>query len=424
MPDAAARRGALVLCLAAALPAATAPQAAQAPAQATVPDTRCTAARAATTDFEVASRALRSRMAYPPGGGVGWPALLEPLQRAAPQVHDERAQLRLMERLVYSLGDHHAHLSTNDSPSPRLVPSGASVWVEARAGQLVLSEVRAGSPARLAGLREGMVIASIDGKAPAGLIAPPAAPGRAAAMQAFAARVALAGTHAAGALLVTGGSEPMQLRIEPQPSQDEPPVTLDWPRPDIARLRLNNSLGNDALPVAFDAAMASARRARAILLDLRDTPSGGDSEYAKPVMAWFVAGNRAYQQHQRGKRRWLERVQGRADAWHGQLLVLVDHWTGSMGEGTAIGLQAAAGATLVGTRMAGLRGAIEAVDLPCLRVALRFPAERLYTVKGEPRELVQPDVLVDEAALAAGGLEDTILVHALALVSPDQAASN
>jgi len=73
----------------------------------------------------------------------------------------------------------------------------------------------------------------------------------------------------------------------------------------------------------------------------------------------------------------------------------------------------------VGTRMAGLRGAIEAVDLPCLRVALRFPAERLYTVKGEPRELVQPDVLVDEAALAAGGLEDTILVHALALVSPD-----
>jgi hypothetical protein len=36
-------------------------------------------------------------------------------------------------------------------------------------------------------------------------------------------------------------------------------------------------------------------------------------------------------------------------------------------------------------------------------------------VQGVPRERVQPDVPVDEAALAAGGLDDTILARALAL---------
>lgn len=403
--------------LAAACAAAAACVAAADPPPAHAADARCTPARAATTDIGVAARALRRHMAYPPGGGVALAGLLEPLQRAAPQARDERAELRLLEQLVYGLGDHHAHVSTNDALSPRLVPTGASVWVEARAGQLVLAEVRPGSAARAAGLREGMVVDTIDGRPPSRLPAPPSTPENAAAMQAFAARVALAGTRTADALLVTAGPRPLQVRIEAAARRDDPPVSLDWPRPGVARLRLNNSLGSDALPAAFDAAMAQASAAQAILLDLRDTPSGGDSQFAKPLMAWFVQGTRPYQKHQRGTRTWLEQVQGRPDAWRGRLLVLVDHWTGSMGEGTAIGLRAAAGATLVGTPMAGLRGAIEGTDLPCMGVALRFPVERLYTVAGERRERVLPDVLVDEAALAAGGMDDTILARALALAS-------
>ena len=92
---------------------------------------------------------------------------------------------------------------------------------------------------------------------------------------------------------------------------------------------------------------------------------------------------------------------------------IVDHWTGSMGEGAAIGLRAAAGATLVGTPMAGLRGAIESFPLPCLGASVRLPVERLYSVDGTPRELAQPDVIVTEAELAAAGLEDAILGRAL-----------
>jgi C-terminal processing protease CtpA/Prc len=108
-------------------------------------------------------------------------------------------------------------------------------------------------------------------------------------------------------------------------------------------------------------------------------------------------------------------VTGRRDAYQGRLIVLVDHWTGSMGEGAAIGLRSAAGAKLVGTQMAGLRGAIESFPLPCLGVSVRLPVERLYSVDGTPRELAQPDVIVTEAELAAAGLEDAILGRALQL---------
>ena len=73
-----------------------------------------------------------------------------------------------------------------------------------------------------------------------------------------------------------------------------------------------------ALKPAFDKVMKEASRAKVILLDLRDTPSGGDSEFAKPLMAWFVTGLKPYQKHQRGRHAWLEQVQGRADAWHGR----------------------------------------------------------------------------------------------------------
>jgi carboxyl-terminal processing protease len=85
-----------------------------------------------------------------------------------------------------------------------------------------------------------------------------------------------------------------------------------------------------------------------------------------------------------------------------------------MGEGLAIGLRSAAGATLVGTSMAGLRGAIEPFPLPCLAgVSIRIPVEQLFTMEGQPRESVTPDVIVSGSDLAAAGESDAILAIAM-----------
>jgi carboxyl-terminal processing protease len=191
-------------------------------------------------------------------------------------------------------------------------------------------------------------------------------------------------------------------------------ASLSFPLKDVAVIRPNNSIGDSDLNPVFDDLMEQAKGMATIILDLRNTPSGGDPAVAKPLMAWFVDGTRGCQKHERGGKSWIEQVEGRKDHFRGRLIVLVDHWTGSMGEGAAIGLRAAAGAKLVGTRMAGLRGAIESFDLPCLGVSVRLPVERLYEVNGAPRENAIPDVLIGEDDLAAGG-RDVFLLRAPAL---------
>ena len=56
-----------------------------------------------------------------------------------------------------------------------------------------------------------------------------------------------------------------------------------------------------------------------------------------------------------------------------------------MGEGIAIGFDAI-GARVVGTRMAGLRGAVYDERLEHSGLVLKLPAERVMTVSGLPRE--------------------------------------
>ena len=367
-------------------------------------------------DLDVARDAVKTKMAYSlPEGAVD--SLHELLSKQAKTAKNRFDHLRVLEAFVYGLGDHHSHLGTNDSDSPRLVPSSATVWVEMRGDNLVVTQVRPGSAARRSGLCEGMIVDNIDGLVPGELKPPNAGPDE--LMRGFAARVALAGKQNQDAVLVAhphGGSA-ITVVVALSTNRPKEPVSLSWPRENVALIRINNQLGESNLPSAFKVAMQDALKARCIIFDLRDTPSGGDSVIAKPLMSWFVDGTKGYQIHKRAEKRWTESVVGHSNRFAGQLIVLADHWTGSMGEGMTIGLRAAAGAKYVGTPMAGLRGAIEGTDLPFLNAQIRFPVEQLFEVHGNPREAAMPDVLVTEVELAAAnGDEDVILKRALELV--------
>jgi carboxyl-terminal processing protease len=383
-------------------------------------------------DLVAMRAAVKEAMAYPLGGGVSVDSVFESLKVRAQAPMTREEHLRLLEAFVYALGDHHVHLSTNDKRSPRLVPSDAHVWTEWRAGALVVSELRRRSRplTQEASLREGMAIVTIDGiPTEQALKPPPSVPDRAEAMKGFAGRVALAGTRDklttvtarddAGRTVevVIPGASTDSANTSSQ-GGDHSLASLTFPRANVAMIRLNNSIGNTDLTPVFDDLMQRALAMRTLILDLRNTPSGGDSVVAKPMMAWFVDGKQGYQRHERGAKAWVEQVEGRKGRFHGKLIVLVDHWTGSMGEGAAIGLRAAAGAVLVGTPMAGLRGAIESFDVPCFGVSIRLPVERLYEVSGGPRELAIPDSLVSEEDLAAAThSEDVILNRALLLAA-------
>jgi carboxyl-terminal processing protease len=178
---------------------------------------------------------------------------------------------------------------------------------------------------------------------------------------------------------------------------DRPPVTVTR-ADDRLIIRFNDSLGNSDTIAAFDAAMAQARPGQTVVLDLTDTASGGNTSVARGVMGWFVSEARPYQIHNLPSeeretgvpRQWVEQVLPRpGKRFEGPVVVHVGRWTGSMGEGLAIGMDAL-GARVEGDRMAGLLGAVHDLRLEHSGLMIKLPAERLYAVDGTPREAFVP----------------------------------
>lgn len=187
---------------------------------------------------------------------------------------------------------------------------------------------------------------------------------------------------------------------------------------DIGLIRFNNSIGEQATVAAFDEALVQLRGTRGLILDLRDVPSGGDSSVALGIMGRFVHAMRPYQRHRipnygQGdvERNWLELVAPRGPfTYDAPVVVLVDHWTGSMGEGMAIGMDALQRAAVVGTPMAQLAGAVTDFHLARTGIDVAFATEQLYHINGTLRQDWVPPILVSGAA----GANDPILARGIA----------
>lgn len=327
------------------------------------------------------------------------------LRAEAEAVHDRRSLLAYAERAVAALADHHAITGSSFADSWALVPSYADLWVEAEGDSWRITAVREGSPAEAAGVQAGDELVAV-GDVPTGEAAAAfwadlglaTTPERAA----YAARVLAAGRRDRARDLTVRGADGVERRLElPRlyglPRPERPPVEAAEADGALV-LRFNDSLGDMATISAFDEAMAAARPGQAVVLDLTDTPSGGNTVVARAVMGWFVDEARPYQVHRLPAeeretgvpRQWVEQVLPRAGMRHsGPVVVRVGRWTGSMGEGLAVGLDAL-GARVEGGPMAGLPGAVYDHRLPNSGLVIKLPTERLYAVDGTPREHFRP----------------------------------
>ncbi|WP_338849472.1 S41 family peptidase [Massilia sp. W12] len=329
-----------------------------------------------------------------------WPAACRALQSRAPQADTRKSFLQAMEAALRELYDEHAHFGTANADSQRLAPSHTDLRAHWQQGRALIRAVR-GAAAR-AGLQAGMEVLEIDGQPVA------------AASAAFTPRFMQSADPAAAdyglqqALAGPRNRAQISLRVQHDGVAREISFTPSYPAPDtllssslrdgVAQIRIHNALGNEKLIPAFDQAMREVAGAKALILDLRDTPSGGNSLVARALMGHFVSSPQPYQRHElvqeaRSKgvpRIWLEYVAPRAPYFGGRLVVLAGPWTGSMGEGMAIGLHAAAGASVYGSEMAQLLGALGELRLPHSQWVVRIPTEKLMHVSGLPRESFRP----------------------------------
>jgi carboxyl-terminal processing protease len=359
-------------------------------------------------DYAAAAAALDAAIdrqyAYPeklPGGELPRSRELD-AERAA--VSDSQTLLRYAEDRMMSLADHHAITGSSFTDSWAVVPTFSDVWVVVDRGRYLVDAVRDGSPAARAGVKRGDLLTSVDGVDTAAAVAAfwsriglSVTPARAA----YAARVLAAGRRDRDRHLAftDARGQTRELALESLYRIDPPttPLTVTTAGARTV-IRFNNSLGDDRTVAAFDAAMMAIPSERALVLDLRETPSGGNTTIARAIMGWFVTGPHGYQVHSLPSeeretgiaRQWIEQVLPRKGKFRRrQPTIWVGRWTGSMGEGLAIGF-ASMGAEVDGTRMAGLNGSVEDIRLGDTDLTVKLPTERLMTTGYQPREDFTP----------------------------------
>jgi carboxyl-terminal processing protease len=327
------------------------------------------------------------------------------LRAEADAVADARQLVRYSERALMLLADHHAITGGSMKDSWAVFPRYGDLWVERRGAAYVIDQVRDASPAQREGVREGDRLVAVDGKPIASAVADfwadlgTVGGGE---RDGYAARVLAAGRRDRQRQLTVqqGSATPRDLLL---PNlyylalMDRPVLQFTEAGRDFV-IKLNDSLGSDATIAAFDRAMARAKPSQRIVIDLTDTASGGNTTIARAILGWFVDKPTFYQVHNLPAeerrtgiaRQWVEQVLPRPGKRHrGPVTVRVGRWTGSMGEGLAIGFHAI-GARVEGSRMAGLLGAIYDYRLERSGQTIKLPTERLYAVDGTPREGFAP----------------------------------
>lgn len=331
--------------------------------------------------------------------------LSDKLRAEAAAVSSRRELVRYAERALLTLADHHAITGSSTADSWALVPSYSDLWVERTGPHYVITAVRDDSPAARAGIRAGDHLHAVEGVSTAEAVRAFWADlgmSGGGERDGFAARVLAAGRRNRERRLTVGHplARPRDLALPNLyfMALADRPVLQSKQESGALTITLFDSLGYDATISAFDLAMGKAKPGQRIVIDLTDTPSGGNTTVARGILGWFVDKPTFYQVHSRPAeqrrtgiaRQWAEQVLPRAGKHHrGPITVRVGRWTGSMGEGLAIGFDAI-GARVEGGRMAGLRGAIYDFRLEKSGLVIKFPAERLAHVDGTPREAFVP----------------------------------
>ncbi|XUU59703.1 S41 family peptidase [Erythrobacter sp. HA6-11] len=377
-------------------------------------------AAAAWEEFE---QLLRGKYAYIERDDLDVEGQLARSREIAAQARNHAEFRRIIHQTALTFMDPHLIVGPFTDDDYAIIMTSADLDVKFDQERLFISDVRAGSPAYAAGLRSGDEVLMIDGampdeaaRLPFGDVLPEPSP----AQLDYGATLAVNGKRGSARNLKVRGMQGKTRAVElvgtseyARSLRDRDPVSTRRLGTDgeVGVIRINNSLGNNDTIHAFDAAMENLGGARAIVLDLRDTPSGGNTEVARSIIGHFISEIRPYQVHvipafEREftvPRRFVEYVHPRYPRFTGSVFVLHGRWTGSMGEGIVIGMDAATDAMTIGSDMGDLLGGLWNWDLEKSEARVDLGGEALFHVDGTPREDYVADVPLTPADTDARG---------------------
>ncbi len=344
-------------------------------------------------------------------------AALEATKVRALDTNSTRDFRDVVARFGHVFADPHIIIGPLKDHDFNVPPTSADIRVIYREGAYVVSDVRAGSAADASGVRPGFSLVEVNGRALAsevdmffeGLVSNPTP-----RQKSHVATLLSNGKRTGERTLSFADAGEFTLpnaREYARSLQGKPPVSISY-RDDVAIIRFHNSLGNNDTIKALDAAMIETASAPALILDLRETPSGGNTEVGRSIIGHFVTEARPYQTHQIPSlereftvpRQFTEYVLPRLPYRDPATVVaLGSYWTGSMGEGVIIGLDGAANMHIIASDMADLLGGLSNYSLPKSGLRLDLPSEVLLHIDGTPREEFQADLALISAERDASG---------------------
>jgi len=377
-------------------------------------------------DFTYFWNTIDSNYCYFEKKQVDWHTLRDVYSRQIDTVSNRDAFISVLERAMYELYDHHCGLRANTKTSRRLVPTSADMWAEFSGDKAVITEVRKGYGAEKVGIVAGMEVVAINDVPVIEAILPFLAHTVNAESKSFALRLALNGDHVTKrkiTLKTASGTKDFY------PDQDgmllenihfaEMVESKDLG--DMGYIRINNFLYDNALIPKFDSVLNTMMNKKALIIDMRETASGGNTAVARAILGRFIDKEHFYQKHELYaeeletgiKRSWVEIVSPRKNPYLKPVVILADHWTGSISEGITVAFDGMKRATVIGTQRARLNGAVYSFEMPNTKIGFNISEERLYHVNGTPRELFNPTITVDVTKQRPGEGGDVILNSAM-----------
>ena len=335
----------------------------------------------------------------------------------------------VLERLLDDLHDPHANLNTNDQTSSRLVPSGADLAFEWMEDAYRVVGIRPLTSAAAVDIRIGDELVSFNQLQPDQIILERVHSGRkniSRERMTWAINSVVAGRYnEPRRLVLRRGSNVVEHDLgDPIPTSSENLLTSRLLENNVGYIRFNNSLGENETVDEFARAITELSETSGLILDLRDTPGGGNTDIAEPILGHFVDTKTPYQTTAPKDAPTYERyvLPKTQRPYIRPVIVLAGRWTGSMGEGMAIGLDGMGRATVLGTQMARLAGGTEAISLPSVEITVFIPTYDLLHLDGTPRHQWAPSVANTQSA-DVGNQEDLLLnaaIRRLSLVAKEK----